>query len=818
MPSIESKDKINISVRALIEFILRSGDIDDRHRSGKSDAMQEGSRIHRMLQQREGSEYHAEVPLRLELPFEKYDLIIDGRADGIITPDSGTVTIDEIKGVYKELKRLKEPEMLHLAQAKCYAYIYALQNSLSEINVRMTYCNMESEEVKYFHSGFTFGELKSFFNSLIDDYRKWADFSIEWRHKRNDSIKGLQFPFTYREGQKELAEGVYRTIYHGRRLFLEAPTGTGKTVSVLFPAIKAMGEGYFDRIFYATAKTVTSLVPNETFEILRKQDLNFKTVTLTAKEKVCFTGETKCNPAECEYAKGHYDRINDALYDFITKEDDHSRKRILEYAEERKVCPFELSLDLSLFCDAVMLDYNYCFDPRVKLKRFFGEGVNGSYIFLVDEAHNLIDRAREMFSAELYKEDFLKVRAGFLDSRTLIADTHPAVKEDVKKEKAVKEVTKIITKLMTSLSNCSRALIPVKKLCEPSVVNPDIEEFAAVLARTSVLFGELLEEAGRAEIRIDNEALELYFNILAFLDTYEIMDENYVSYAEFTEDKRLKVKLFNVNPAKELRKCTDRAVSSIFFSATLLPVTYYMDLISGDREDYTIYASSSFDNSHRGVFISGDVSSKYTRRGENEYQRIAAEIYEITSVRKGNYMVFFPSYLFLEAVTEKYLETFDTSEQEILIQERRMDEDSRKEFLLKFEESDKLLAFCVSGGIFSEGIDLRDERLIGAVIVGTSLPMVSFERGILKDYFDELELNGFDYAYRYPGMNKVLQAAGRVIRTEDDIGIVALLDERFLERGYRKLFPREWDDIKEINLASAREEVTEFWNMQHITK
>ncbi|MBR2186522.1 MAG: ATP-dependent DNA helicase, partial [Lachnospiraceae bacterium] len=413
MPSVESKDKINISVRSLVEFILRSGDIDDRHRSGKSDAMQEGSRIHRMLQQREGAEYHAEVPLRLVLPFDKYDLVIDGRANGIITPDEGCVTVDEIKGVYKELKRLKEPEMLHLAQAKCYAFIYALQNSLSEINVRMTYCNMESEEVKYFHFGFTFGELKSFFDSLIKDYRKWADFSQKWRHKRNDSIKGLKFPFTYREGQKELAEGVYRTVFHGRRLFLEAPTGTGKTVSVLFPAIKAMGEGFFERIFYATAKTVTSIVPNETFEILRKQDLYFKTVTLTAKEKVCFTGEVRCNPAECSYAKGHYDRINDALYDFITKEDDHSRKRILEYAEERQVCPFELSLDLSLFCDAVILDYNYCFDPRVKLKRFFGEGVNGSYIFLVDEAHNLAGRAREMYSALLSRKDVLAAKKVF---------------------------------------------------------------------------------------------------------------------------------------------------------------------------------------------------------------------------------------------------------------------------------------------------------------------------------------------------------------------------------------------------------------------
>ncbi len=817
------KDRISVSVRELVEFILRSGDIDNRRRTVRADAMLEGGRIHRMLQKREGPDYRAEVPLRLVIPFDDYDLIIDGRADGIISVDNETTVIDEIKGVYKELKRIKEPESVHLAQAKCYAYIYALQNELKEINVRMTYCNMESEDVKYFHQGFTFGELKAWFDALIGEYRRWASFSYEWRIKRNASIKKLQFPFTYRKGQKELAEGVYRTVFHEKRLFLNAPTGTGKTLAVLFPTIKAMGEGLTERIFYATAKTVTATVASESFDELRKQDFLFKTVTLTAKEKICALREnegTPCNPVDCPFAKGHYDRINDALYDFLTREDDHSRKRIMEFALERNVCPFELSLDLSLFCDSVILDYNYCFDPRVKLRRFFGEGVNGNYIFLVDEAHNLVDRAREMFSAELFKEDFLKVRAKFMEGWNALADTHPAIVTDVRKDKARQNLIKLMKKLMNNLSNCSRALIPVKKLCdsreEGAFKDPELEEFVAVLTRTALIFGELLEEAGTAEVSLDNEALELYFNIRSFLDIYETEDESYVNYAEISPDGRMRVKLFNVDPAKEIRKCTDRARSTVFFSATLLPVTYYMDLLSGDREDYTIYASSSFDNSKRGVFVSRDVSSKYTRRSESEYQRIAYEIYEIISVKQGNYMVFFPSYAFLKEVTGKYLSTFDMPEQEILIQERYMDEDKRREFLEKFESSDRLLAFCVAGGIFAEGIDLREERLIGAVIVGTALPQVSFERSILKDYFDERELDGFDYSYRYPGMNKVLQAAGRVIRTENDRWIVALLDERFLTRGYRRLFPREWDNVKEIDLTSAGEEVTEFWKMQHI--
>lgn len=822
------KDRISVSVRSLVEFILRSGDIDDRRKSGRSDSMTEGGRIHRMLQNREGSDYHAEVSLRHIIDCEKYDLVIDGRADGIIIPDQGTVTIDEIKGIYRELKRVKEAETVHLAQAKCYAYIYALQNSLSEINVRMTYCNMESEDVKYFHFGFTFGELKSWFNELIDSYRKWADFTYEWREKRNASIKKLEFPFEYREGQKELAEGVYRTIYLNKRLFLEAPTGTGKTLAVLFPAIKAMGEGLTDRIFYTTAKTVTGVVASESFELLRKQDFLFKTVTITAKEKMCLregtvlngddsdakAGESRrplCNPVDCPYAKGHYDRINDALYDFLTTEDDHGRNRIKEFAEERRVCPFELALDLSLFSDAVVLDYNYCFDPNVKLKRFFGEGVSGNYIFLVDEAHNLVDRAREMFSEELYKEDFLKVKALLLTSWNALSDMHPATKEDLKKEQARENVMKVMKKLANSLGVCSRSLLPVKKLCDPGVTDPDLDEFMAVLTRAAVLFNEMLEEAANAEIRIDSEVLELYFNMRSFLEVYEAEDEKYVNYAEFTEEGKLKVKLFNVDPSGEIRKCTDRARSTVFFSATLLPVTYYMDLLSGDREDYTIYAKSSFDNSKRGVFVSTDVSSKYTRRTENEYIRIAAEIREIISVKKGNYIVFFPSYAFLRSVEEKFRVSDDQEEFELVIQERYMDEDSRTDFLNLFSERNDILAFCVAGGIFSEGIDLREERLIGAIIVGTALPMVGLERTILKEYFDERELDGFDYAYRFPGMNKVLQAAGRVIRTEKDKGVVALLDDRFMTRGYRKLFPREWDDIKNIDLGSAAEEVGVFW-------
>ena len=360
--------EVRISVRSLVEFILRSGDIDNRKAASPENAMQEGSRIHRMIQRRMGPEYQAEVSLSYRYPADGYDIMIEGRADGIII--EAEVTIDEIKGTFRDFKKMKEPVAVHLAQAKCYAYIYAEQNGLHNIKIRMTYCHMETEEIRYFHYNYTFEELREWFMEVMSQYRKWADYNFAWQQTRQNSIKALQFPFDYREGQKELASYVYQTIYHKRKLFIEAPTGVGKTISTVFPAVKAMGEGLCEKIFYLTAKTITRTVADNTFSLLREHGLKFKSVVLTAKEKICFMEETECNPEYCPYAKGHYDRINDAMYDLLTHEDTYSRERIEEYATKHMVCPFEMCLDMSLFSDAVICDYNYVFDPHVYLRRY----------------------------------------------------------------------------------------------------------------------------------------------------------------------------------------------------------------------------------------------------------------------------------------------------------------------------------------------------------------------------------------------------------------------------------------------------------------
>lgn len=844
-----SSMEIHVSVRQLVEFILREGNIDNRKLGVPDSAMQEGSRIHRMLQRRMGSEYHAEVGLKLNWAAEGYDIIIEGRADGIIDSEwemrlgkiddpspkkpvpamSSNVVIDEIKGTYKELRRIQNPVRVHLAQAKCYAYIYAKECGLDQIGVRMTYCHIETEEVKYFHEDYTFEELERWFCGLINEYKKWSDFQFEWYRVRTDSMKALAFPFPYREGQKELAANVYRTIYHKRKLFLEAPTGVGKTISTVFPTVKAMGEGLVEKIFYLTAKTITRTVAQECFSLLQQNGLLLKTIVITAKEKICFltkeegssllgaeeipeteeviipigSSGCECNPDACPYAKGHYDRINEAMYDLLVHEDHFTREKVLEYAQKHQVCPFEMSLDMSLFADAVICDYNYVFDPRVYLKRFFAEGLGKKdYAFLIDEAHNLLERGREMYSASLFKEDFLHMKK-------LLRGEAP--------------------KVTHFLEKCNRELLVMKRRCESYQKESEIDGFVMALNH---LYGALDDFLDDNEVFSDrDEILEFYFEICHFLNMYEIMDNHYIVYSQLTDEKDFMLKLFCVDPSRNLQQCMQKGRSTVLFSATLLPIQYYKRLLGGDSQDYEVYAKSTFDEEKKALFIANDVTSKYTRRNNEEYYRIAQYIDGVVRERNGNYMVFLPSHLFLDQVYQCFMEEFYKEDMmECIVQEDRMSEAQREEFLLRFQGNMQcsaphqaelaaearggqiLIGFCVMGGIFSEGIDLKRDSLIGAIIVGTGIPQVCCERELLKSYFDAQGESGFNYAYRYPGMNKVLQSAGRVIRTAEDVGVVVLLDERFLELSYRKMFPREWSRYEIVGVEGVARHVQKFWN------
>lgn len=782
----EEERVIRISVRNLVEFILREGDIDNRiSGSMEKDAMLQGGRMHRKIQRRMGPEYHAEYSLKMRIPCEGYQIQLEGRADGVIIREKDgkpDVIIDEIKGIFRDIHFLEAPVNVHLAQAKCYAYIYGEQNELDEIGVQMTYCHLDTEEVKRFRQHYSLEELKTWFDGLIEKYRKWAEFQIRWEKERDESIGKIEFPFPYRKGQYDLAASVYRTILRKKKLFIQAPTGVGKTMSVIFPAVKAVREGLGQKIFYLTAKTITRTVAEQAFRTLKEQGLKFKVVTLTAKEKICLCEETDCNPDACPYAKGHFDRVNDAVFDMITGGRDISRETLEEQARKYRVCPFELSLDVSVWTDAVICDYNYVFDPNAHLKRFFSESGDNGYLFLIDEAHNLVERGREMYSAVLYKEDILEVR------------------------RAVKQMD---SRLAKRLEETNRLMLELKRECEDYRVLESVSHLALKLMNLLTEMERFLEEYREGEKR--ELVLDLYFQVRDFLNIHDILDENYVIYSELERDGRFKVKLFCVNPAANLQNYLEQGNSTIFFSATLLPIRYYKKLLSVETDDYAVYAESPFPEENRLLIIGRDVSTRYTQRGQIMYRQIAEYIAAVAEARRGNYMAFFPSYRFMEDVYEEFIRRAPGIT--AVVQSQFMDEKEREQFLQRFEASDSagLVGFCVMGGIFSEGIDLAADRLIGAVVVGTGLPQVCNDREIVKQYFDSRGMDGFDYSYRYPGMNKVLQSAGRVIRTENDRGIIVLLDDRFCQKRYQELFPREWKVSRICSVGDIKEEAERFW-------
>ena len=810
----EAQSKIRISVRNLVEFVLRSGDLDNRRsQGGKKEAMQAGSRLHRKIQKRMGADYRSEVALKHQVREDEFSILLEGRADGIITETSGIV-IDEIKCIYMDVERLEEPDPVHLAQALCYGYMYASEKDLDSVGIQLTYCNIETEQIRRFRQAKTREELEEWFQGLIHEYVKWARYLYHHSIRRTECLKELQFPYAYREGQKELAVSVYRSIARGRNLYIQAPTGIGKTLSCVFPSLKAIGEGYGEKLFYLTAKTITRSVAEETFELLReRENLYFSTVTITAKEKLCVLEKPDCNPVTCPRAKGHFDRVNDAVYEIIQEEQGITRETILAYAEKYQVCPFELCLDISSWVDGIICDYNYVFDPNVRLKRYFAEGEErGNYIFLVDEAHNLVSRAREMYSAVLIKEELLAVK------RIL---------------KGIPEAGKVL-KL---LERCNRRMLDLKRLGETEPFSDEADMELAFEGGARMVLGEhyrmhpdvkllsleLMGLFGEMEVFLNENSefddretvLDLYFKIRDFLYVSDRLDENYRIYSRLLADGSFMVKLMCVNPSRCLRECLDRGVSTVFFSATLLPIRYYKELLSGSQEEYAVYAKSPFQADKRLVLAASDVSSRYSRRGRTQYERIADYIEGVIGGKTGNYMIFFPSYQFLFQV-QKVLE--ERQEQgklkfEWKAQSSNMSEEEREEFLLSFKEEPKesFAGLCVMGGIFSEGIDLKEERLIGAIIIGTGLPQVNPEQEILKEYFDEQGEGGFDYAYQYPGMNKVMQAAGRVIRTVNDKGVIALLDDRFLLPEYVALFPREWERYTVVNRFNVKQAVDDFW-------
>lgn len=826
---------VRTSVRDFVEFLLRSGDLDSRSGRKDPDTMREGAEMHRRIQKEQGAHYAAEVSLShtclVTYGRHVFSLTVEGRADGILSIDDDSRTslpnealvfsdvpcaIDEIKTMLRDVTKLTEPVPEHLAQAKCYAYFWCMQQELDRIAVQMTYVTLESGKRRYFTEFYTKEELSEWYFGLCREYAKFEEWTTEHRLARDASIRTLAFPFAYREGQDSLVKDVYRTILRERKLFLEAPTGVGKTISTVFPAVKSMGEGLTEKIFYLTAKTITRTVAEETFTILNERGLVFLPITITAKEKMCVLPKPDCNPESCPRAKGHFDRINEAVYAMLStlvqRLDDRaaepktdstgdaaagndgdavsestanqkgalfSRDLILEFAEKYQVCPYEMSLDVALFADAVICDYNYAFDPDVYFRRFFGGEIRKNYAMLIDEAHNLVERARDMYSAELVKEDFLAAKAE-------MAFYPPAVR---------------------ALQACNRAMLTLKQENSGFTVLSSFDNLYVSLMRLVGVLDTYLSDNGASLPEVTSD---LYFNVRHFIAMYDESDDHYRYYCDYRDDNRFCVCVRCMDPSRQLEQRLSLCRSAVFFSATLLPIGYYKQQLSGAPEDYAVYAESPFDPDNRLVLVADDVSTRYTRRTDDEFRKIAGYIADFCAAKKGNYMAFFPSYRYMTAVADIL---FEMPGLRLLRQESSMSEVAREEFLRAFSEEheDTLLGLCVMGGIFSEGIDLTADRLIGAVIVGPGLPMVCNERELFREYYAERCDAGFEYAYLYPGMNKVLQAAGRVIRTTDDVGAILLLDDRFMKSAYRDLFPREWENCLRVNRSTLPDVLSEFW-------
>ena len=769
---------VKISVRELVEFVLKQGSI-------RTSSMPTGNRAligtlaHKKIQNSMEPNYEAEVRMVYEYSLEDICYVIEGRADGIIK-DLVSVTIDEIKTTTVPLEQIDEDfNLLHWAQAKCYAYFYAKEHGQSKMQVRLTYYQIDTKEIKHLQRGFFLEELESFFEQLLKKYHKWITYYMEWTKKRDASLRELTFPFeTYRKGQREVAISVYKAIKEEETLFINAPTGIGKTISTLFPALKAMGEGKGTKIFYLTAKTITRTVAEEGVERLYRKGAKVKSITITAKDKICFCEKRKCHPDFCKWAEGYYDRIDEIAYEILQKEDTLTRSKIEFYAKKYQLCPFELALDLSVWADIIICDYNYVFDPNVGLKRFAD---NRDFIILVDEAHNLVDRSREMYSAGISKRQVLTLKKN-------LGKAHSAITKELKmvndyllelRKKYIDEVGIYITK--EAPKELYKRLRRFLASCDKKLTQKDVE--------------------------LPQELMDFYFEAYHFNRTYEMFDEHYVCYAE-QKGSEVYVKLFCMDPSMLIEEITSNCKSVIFFSATLLPIGYFKEMLGGG-EKKAINFESPFDIEHALRCMTTNVSTRYRDRAMS-LQKICDHIEAVVKEKVGHYMVFFPSYKYMEEVYECYKEQTSYT---LYKQENEMPEEAREAFLAHFKGQGKTtINFCVLGGIFSEGIDLTGERLIGVIVVGVGLPQISVERDLIKHYFDETDREGYHYAYTYPGINKVLQAVGRLIRTEEDKGIIVLVDDRYQSYFYEELLPHTYRRIE--NSKKLGEAIKNFWNKQ----
>jgi DNA excision repair protein ERCC-2 len=750
-------EKVKVSVRELVEFVYREGSIDLKFQARSS--MTIGTRLHQLLQKgyKEGDE--KEVFLKGEIMSDELTFILEGRCDGILYGEE-KVKIDEIKSTAKDLSDIDGGSRVHWAQAECYAYLLARDKNLESVEVQLTYIQIDTEQVKILERTYRFIDLEDIIRNTLVAFTPFTKVMMQNRKRFRESISEVSFPFpSFRKGQKQLAGAVYKTVNEEKTLYANAPTGTGKTISTLFPAIKGMDGGGPEKWFYLTAKTITRTVAEEALSLLEEKGLRQTSVTITAKDKICFKEDTNCQKEYCEFANGYYDRINGALIDILEQETIMTRDTIEQYARKHKVCPFEFSIDLSYLVDGVICDYNYVFDPKVSLKRLSDESRKKT-VLLVDESHNLVSRGREMFSAALSKSSFLEVNH--------LHQEHEGL------NKSIQAVNKSFLTMRKDMQDRGEW----KKDMDQEL----LEEVEAFVETAEKCLGETGKEWSRS-------FLQLYFDSLHYVRISRMYggEHRFILDSQGTD---VSVKLSCIDPSRLIADVKKPYHSSVFFSATLHPFSYYFQQLGGSEEDYRFLIPSPFEKDQWKVEID-PISTRYRDR-ERTLPKIVQSIADCILHNKGNFLVFFSSYVYMREVYEELKEL--SLHAEILIQESNMSEEEREEFLQCFQadREKRVLGLGVLGGIFSEGIDLKGDRLNGVIVVGVGLPQPGLEQDMMKEFYGEDGKNGFDYAYVYPGLNKVFQSGGRLIRSEKDHGVLRLIDDRYLTPKYKALLPEEW--------------------------
>lgn len=757
-----------INMRALAEFSLLAGDL---YADGMNlSRIREGIINHRALQCRYEGGMKAEAPLEMKVSTGTCELIISGRADGLLI-GRDLITIEEIKSSQGRVRPDGYP--VHWAQAEGYALMACLEYGLEQAEVSLVYVHAlsgRSNETRITRR-LALAELKRDFDRVLKPYADWLDDRTRFEDARDESIKKLVFPFPdYREGQKKMAVRVYRAMLERHNLLMEAPTGIGKTVGTLFPAIKALGRGCIGKVLYLTAKRTASRAAWDCMRLLARSGLRARVCMLTAKAQSCLTPGARCVPDACPYCAGYFDKRRAALSEARAAYA-YDAEFIETLARKYGICPFELSLDISEMADVIICDYNYVFDPNVCLRRYFAS--KSDFGLLIDEAHNLEARARDMLSAGIRFQDYVTLY------RHVNAQLGPQSAECLR---------------LVELMRAWRAFGAGRTGESFEAVKPE------ALIRACESFTDATSPVLSAGAECSGEWAELWFALMDFAKVGSMYSPDSYSTICSIHDGGADVTQLCVDASGHIRSCIAKARASIMFSATLSPVKYYFKALGLDesRGDDMLELPSPF-LSENFLVRRLAIPTRYAQRAPS-LAPIAKVIHSLAASHTGSYIACFPSYAYLHDACAEFRREFP--DVEVIEQRQNMDDRARAKFLSRFLEKPErsMVGFIAMGGAFSESIDLPGERLSGAVIVGVALPQMSPVREALRAHFEAGQGEGFNYAYVYPGICRVLQAAGRVIRTEDDAGVALLVDDRFFREPYASLFPAHW------NVASAEPE------------